>query len=392
MINSSKKRLNEAKSIILRCVGKQGIYAGTHRYRYQCWTRDLSYSIDALINLGQQKVVKMHLLTIAKKQNRSGRVPILYITSYLGFLRIHAYDLLTHRKRFIHQVRLYASKFNPLKFSFQNITPWTTDGEMLFIIAAMRYFERTQDKEFLHKIYPNLKAALNYTETHNMNAGGFVTGGDWRDVNIALDNSALLINNVLLYRVYVLLEEKVKANALKERINDAFWIGSYYRDRLDSDDFDTLGQSWAVLYDVVPSERYASIVEKYRDVDSMHGLRINNNTPDNSLIDPSVQAFTDQFGTIWPFVTGSGILALIKMGSLESAVNQYFKWRNLEGFYEWYNSQNGNGLGDREQLWSAALYTLVCERLLQKMIFKSQVGLTIQDYLDIIPTFDLSVH
>ncbi len=388
MVNLFKARLNEAKDMILRCVGERGIYAGTLRYRHQCWTRDLAYSIDALINLGQAEAVKTHLLTIAKKQNKSGRVPIMYITSYTGFLRIHAHDLLTHKRRVIQQVRLYAKKFNPLKFSFQNITPWTTDGEMLFIIAAIRYFDRTHDADFINEIYPSLKKALNYIEKHNLNEDDFVTGGDWRDVNIALDNAVLLINNALLYKVYLVMGEKKKAEILRERINDAFWTGSYYRDRLGSDEFDTLGQSWAVLYDVVPKERYASVAKKYYDVDSAHGLRVNNNVPDNSLIDPSVQAFTDQFGTIWPFVTGSGVLALIKMGSFDFAKEQFIKWTELKGFYEWYNADSGSGLGDREQLWSAALYILVTERMLQKDIAKITPGLTINDYIDVVPTLN----
>src|SRR3989338_7331778 len=99
MANNLKAKLNEAKNIVLRCANKKGVFAGTLRYRHQCWTRDLGFSIDALLNLGQAKAVRTHLLNIAKKQKKSGKVPIVYITSYFGFLRIHLPDLLANKQR-----------------------------------------------------------------------------------------------------------------------------------------------------------------------------------------------------------------------------------------------------------------------------------------------------
>ena len=128
----SKARLREAKDLVLSCVGRLGIYAGTYRYRYQCWTRDLAYSVDALLNLGQDKAVKTHLLNIANKQTKSGKVPIVFIENKLGFIWIHLQDLIRNRRGVIKQIKMSRGKigfwnsFRILSLNFENISPLFT--------------------------------------------------------------------------------------------------------------------------------------------------------------------------------------------------------------------------------------------------------------------------
>ena len=116
----------------------------------------------------------------------------------------------------------------------------------------------------------------------------------------------------------------------------------------------------AIIYDIVPEQRFAAILEKYKEINSQYGYRTNNNVPDRSLITPRIQKLCDQFGTVWPFIAGFGILALIKMGQIEEAKKQFMKW---PGFHEWYDPESGKGLGDKEQLWSAAMYLRVYDTL-----------------------------
>lgn len=129
-----------------------------------------------------------------------------------------------------------------------------------------------------------------------------------------------------------------------------------------------LGQSLAVLFDIVPKARYASIREKYTELETPFGYRINDfmpdpKTPEEERAVQLVVQKTNQYGTIWPFVHGFAILALEKMGEHALAVEQFRRWDKLEGFYEWYDASTGQPFGSNQQLWSAALYLAAARTL-----------------------------
>jgi len=361
----AQARYEQAKDVVERCIGPRGIYAGTLRYKYQYWTRDFVLAgLNVLVQMGRADVAKAHLSGIAARQKSSGKIPIMFLQSRFGFMRIHFWDFVTHPLRFVEQVKLYVKKGLWKKgFSFENITPWSADTEPLFIIGCYHYGALTGDTEFLDAMKPHIRRAAEYVERNLMRDDGLVYGGDWRDVMVYLDDTALLSVNALMYRAYVLMHEHEKAYKLLNAIERAFWNGSYYRDRLGSEDFDTFGESLAVLFYIVPEARYKSVCEAYKTVACQYGFKVNNNSSENTDIPKSVQAFTDQYGTIWPFITGYAILALICMRRGLWSAEALICWNHLKGFYEWYDPEAGGGLGDREQMWSAALYMQVYDSL-----------------------------
>lgn len=66
----------------------------------------------------------------------------------------------------------------------------------------------------------------------------------------------------------------------------------------------------------------------------------------------------------WPFTNGFMILSMLDSNDnkwIQYAINEYDKWTNLDGFYEWYDIVDGNGYGSTNQVWSASLYLRVNE-------------------------------
>ena len=123
-----------------------------------------------------------------------------------------------------------------------------------------------------------------------------------------LQDKFLLTNNTLLFRAYALLGEEKKTSVLKEKINQNFWTGSYYRDYLGQDDFDTLGNAWAILFDIAPENYYEPVINKLKELDTPYGYKTNNVLPaPASQKEKFIIEKTTQYSVIWPFITGFAI-------------------------------------------------------------------------------------
>ncbi|MBI4441714.1 hypothetical protein HY639_06105 [Candidatus Woesearchaeota archaeon] len=342
-----KQKIDEAKTVIEHCIGEKGIWAGSGRYRDQCWTRDFTFSLPTLLDLGYNKQISCHLHELAKRQKRDGQIPILYLDDVQQWLeRKIKKSMETGKESFM------LKNF----FTIEQLTPWTKDSEIFFLIAA---------QTFAPKGYiPEIDFAHEYIENLLDDEQMFVTGGDWRDTMASLDDKTLLTNNCLLYRAYKLSGKECNASELKKRINKDYWAGGYYRDFLGTNEFDLLGQSLAVLYEIVPEKRYSLIIEKMKEVECSFGYKINTCTPKPvNKTEAETITKTNQYGVIWPFIMGFGIQALDKMGQKEKAEELFAKWDKLDGFNEWYDPETGQGHGDKEQLWSACLYLQTAKAL-----------------------------
>ena len=361
MRKKSINKLQEAKDIINCSIGDLGISAGCDRYENQYWTRDFALAgKDSLFLLGNGTIVKKHLLNIALRQRNSGSIPSRFAKNNIRFIKkiikeevLDDWKYLTN-KLFVSQV--YNIKRNPLDIHKWFI--WYADNEILFIIAAKEYIKSTNDKKFEEFINPNINKAFKYIEEKLMK-GGLVVGSDWRDTVYSLSDKKVFSVNIMLWRAYVLCDLKDKANQLKQQIEKSFYNGNFYKNTPDDNSFDTLGHSFAVLWNFIQVEKYEEILDKFKEVETKFGYRANNMIFPKELLGYKDHERTNQFSTVWPFINGYAILSLIKMKKYDLARKQMVIWNEIDNFYEWYNPENGKGCGAKEQMWSAALYLIV---------------------------------
>jgi hypothetical protein len=348
------KKFEEAKKIVEGCIGKNGVWASSFRYKYQCWTRDFVIATeDLLLEWGREDIVKKHLQNLAGHQYQDGRMPIMFLDDTLRWLAIKTWNSIRNR-RVSFLLKGYFSKDG-----VGQLSPWTKDSEILFALGVMKYVIKTDDRKFLDDHKERVGDALHYVEK-NLMKDGLVFGGDWRDTRPDLNDKFLLTNNCFLFHAYTLLGEVEKAGRLKKVIHEKYWTGSHYRDYLGVDDFDTLGNALAVLFDIAPRECFSLVLAGAEKLDTPYGYKLNGVTlPPKSKEETEVMLKTNQFGVIWPFIHGFMILAALKAGDKGTAVRQFKKWTNLDGFFEFYDPLTGHGHGSAEQVWSAALYLRV---------------------------------
>ncbi len=349
LVDSVYGKVRTATAILQRCIGTKGVWADPTRYRFQCWTRDFVIAImPALIESGQKEIVKTHLNNLSKRQRSKGQIPILFLDQTRPFL----FEKLKKSWR-DKKLAFMLGRF--LKGQLWNLTPGTRDSEILYIIGMHEYANRTGDGTLLAKYASRITRALAYIEK-NLIKDGLVLGCDWRDtMHLELGNKPLLTNNCLMYHAYRLMGERAKAEQLKKRINERFWTGNGYLDYPGSSRFDPLGGAFAILYDVAPKERYGSLAESFRSVDTAYGVTIQCRHNPTSQEEKAVVEITDGV-VVWPFVVGFSILALLKIGERGMAEDQFRKLSGLKGFREWYDPATGKGYGALEQLWSATLF------------------------------------
>ncbi|OGL61857.1 hypothetical protein A3C09_04710 [Candidatus Uhrbacteria bacterium RIFCSPHIGHO2_02_FULL_47_44] len=338
-----------AELILERCIGTHGVWADPTRYRFQCWTRDFALAIlPLLIERKEFAIARTHLQELTKRVRKNGQVPILFLDKTLPFLTDKIVKSIRDRKVSF-MLRRFASG------NLWNLTPGTRDSEVAYLVAVHEYAFASHDQTLITENLSVLSRVMHYIE-HSLMTDGLLVGCDWRDtMHIELAQSALLTNNTLLYRVYDLMRQKPKAHWMQHRVNQKFWNGTSYQDAPNREQFDPLGGALAVLHGVVPRDRYTSVIESFRSVDSPHGVTIKCKHNPFGPEEQEVIKRTDGV-VVWPFIVGFSILALIKMGEMEFAREQFEKLNALNGFREWYDPATGKGFGAHEQLWSATLY------------------------------------
>lgn len=344
-------RTEEAISVIDSCKGRFGLYASSDLYRHEHWTRDISYSLDGLLEAGYGKEVKNDLESIWIKQKKGGKAPVLYVDKVLPWA------LNSIKRGRLASLFRRASGIKAVLNAVQH----TADPTLHAIAAMYEYAKNTGDVDMLSRFKSGLSKAIAYTEERLVD--GFVVGCDWRDLMPELKNDRLLSNQCLLYRVYELSGEHEKAEKLKNRINEKFWNGEYYVSGLDSKDFDALGASLAIVWGIVPRERYGQLAEMFRKTTTKYGIKNMLIMDEKTMGKKAGIPECDHYGKIWPFVSYTAVLALKKMGFEEFAHAEMDKLEKLEGFNEWYDPDSGKPRGSRGQLWSAATYIDAVEKM-----------------------------
>src|SRR3989344_952173 len=140
---SISQRLSEARKIITNCFGSKGVWASPTRYKYQCWTRDFAIAIEeALFDLGESEIVKIHLDELAKRQYIDGRIPIMFLDKPLKWL-VHKVWNSMQNGRMSFLLKQYFSKDG-----IGQLSPWTRDSEFLYVLAVLQYSNFANEESF----------------------------------------------------------------------------------------------------------------------------------------------------------------------------------------------------------------------------------------------------
>ncbi len=351
-------KIRAARKLIESCISPldMGIWASRGRYANQLWTRDFALAAaPALKLMGLDDVIREHLEQLIKRQHADGKIPILFLDDPQAFLKAKI-DRSIKEGKWSFMLKRYMETGG-----VEDLSPWTKDSEFLFVVALYENTTAEEREKSLAKSFISTSNALDYVKSGLIGNDGLVLGADWRDTNTWLAEKALLSNNCLLFHAFQLTGCQEEADALKERINQAFWRGATYRDTSDPSDEteDTFGQALGVIHDVIPASRYPAVLESFNLLHTPRGYMSNDCRP--NPVTPEERKLLrlkrmKQSFVIWPFIHGYAILALAKMGEMALAQKAFEEYTQLDGFWEYYDPKTGKGYGAREQLWSAALY------------------------------------
>jgi glycogen debranching enzyme len=267
------------------------------------------------------------------------------------------------------------------------------DGTMWYIIGLLAYYKRTKDKAFLISCENSVKKALSWIAHQDVDNYGLIStqeATNWMDLFPVRGKT--LYDNVLHYQSLVasaeifdilqadpVVSKKItsRAQIVREKINDSFWVYSTYDSvhedlqrkisqlrghiknmRLMEDEslyssqrlvsivrkpyflayigfrnhgewFDLLGNSLAILYEVASKEQGKSILNFTQQVGADQPF------PGKAIyppIHPGDSDWRDYFrhcnlnlpeqyhnGGIWPFIGGFYTAALAKVGNIQEA-------------------------------------------------------------------------
>jgi glycogen debranching enzyme len=360
----------EAKNVIEKCRTDEGFFASGDLYR-DLWLRDFVYSENVLLELGYHENVRRHLETFLKHQLENGQIPTVIPKGW-------KYPLIS-------------------MFHF-----WTADTEILFVLGMMTYFKITKDHTFIDQHQKQIEKCVEFVRAKT-NSLGLIPGYDWRDAMTQSNHATryFLSNQVLLVQMYDELGRKDDSKALKEIILDLYFSqpkksgsnifptdcicqndenikNKQWKGKEEDSEFkfenrlDCFGSSLAILGEIVAGNDAIQIVENIdRLARTEYGYK--NIAPPVKI--ERLQAFASinamrafvksgafvrnrpnhyQNSAIWPFVEARIVSAFKKVGFVEKAreLSNFMLYR--KGLNEWYSPKDGQPLGSRDQLWTAA--------------------------------------
>lgn len=373
------KAIEEAKQAALEVLlhNVHGPYEGLPRtagWGYpEPYTRDLLLSLFGIAVSGNRDLIesiRRVLKTLAKNQSEHGHIPSL----------VHARE-----------------------------DRGASDTTPLFLLATGIFRRLSRQPDFLEDAVKKALLWMNYQSPSDRVLVAQQPTSDWRDEQWVLGYG--LYVNTLVYCFLRLLKQHKRASVLHREM-EQFVITKEFQDPrvheglkvkykpyyalwsykvLNSERFDLLGNSLAILSGIASPTRTARMIEWVEDecakMCERGELAVDlppNFFPFSRPGDADWHAREEVFnkpgdyhnGGIWPFICGFYIAALVaakkfklaqkKLAALTSLVREA-RGRELDfGFNEWHKAQTGKPMGQNWQTWSAALYLYAADCVQQQ--------------------------
>jgi len=256
-----KKAFEIAKENLENCFRDGGIIASIDHFS-DFWARDSFYASWGLLVIGETKRVKTNLELYIRYQKSDGQIArrIDRSHTWLSYLKIH----------------IARKNLHP-KYTGAYIFP-AMDPNCLFVITAFKYFQETNDLEFLRQNFQSLLSAINWLEKNEKDGLIFENVfANWMDVIIK--KGSVFYTNILYAEAlknFSAIAETFgkkdlaqnyleKFNWLKNILNEKFWNGEYFIDWINGnkkyDYFSSDGNLLAIIFDVTNQNQTEKILK-----------------------------------------------------------------------------------------------------------------------------------
>lgn len=361
----------------------------------EVWIRDFNTFMEVACKVNDHELIKQHLLTFFKFQQKDGQIIDGYIpvkNSNIGY-KYYYTDLAPE----------YAGHKNTVE----------TDQETSLIQAVYHYIKSTGDNTILQQkigefnVTERLEMALNYLINHKFEKKyGLIWGAttaDWGDVQpehiwgVELDSSshkaidiydnAMLVVAIDNYLAVADLKPGLDKhwkrinNDLRNNIRKHLWDrkrdqfiphlyleGSPFPDTFDENEIyyhggTAIAIEAGLLTKPEIKRAYLRMQQNVKESGAPTiGLTLYPVYPDGYFKNPSMRPFSYQNGGDWTWFGGRMVRQLIRYGFLKEAKTAILpmleRVKKNNGFYEWYSKDNkpqgsGSFRGEAGVLWSA---------------------------------------
>jgi hypothetical protein len=284
-----------------------------------------------------------------------------------------------------------------------------SDTTPLFLFGLALYRRSTKRPEFLNEAAQKALKWMQYQSPDDMVMVAQLPTSDWRDEQWVMGYG--LFVNTLVYAYLVLYCEHESAGQLRKLMNRLEVLGEaknphqheglvvpikpyyalYSYKVLNSDRFDLLGNSLAILTGIASPDRAESLVawieaecEAMRDCGELavdlppclFPYILRHQADWHARYERFNRPGEYHNGGVWPFVCGFYVAACVAAGRMGLARRKLLAltelvkpWHENEaewGFNEWIQAQTGQPSGRDWQTWSAAMYLYAAECVQQQ--------------------------
>ncbi len=273
------KIIDQAKKIALRdlraCYHGDGVLASLVNYS-DYWARDTFWASFGILEIGDDEQVKKSLLMFIKHQLKNGKIPRKIKLDY------------NNLKYF--KIKIERSEPKPAyKSAIGDV--YSTDDNLLFVIAFCLYVEKTRDYDFAGKYFKRAYKALAFYKKEKMIFNDLIAErgiSNWMDT--IMKDGYILYTNCLWFEAVRKMEHMLKnisqseefnlpsSKKIHQKIQKIFWKNdlilfedtnkpsSYFVDYVTFEGevqpyFDLAGNMLAVLFGVTDKEQAERIIE-----------------------------------------------------------------------------------------------------------------------------------
>ncbi len=274
-----------------------------------------------------------------------------------------------------------------------------SDTTPLFLFGLALYRRAANPPDFLDEAAQKALTWMQYQSPDDMVMVTQLPTSDWRDEQWVLGYG--LYVNTVVYAYLLLYEQDESASQLREMMNRVEIIGEaknphqheglvspnkpyyalYSYKIYNSDRFDLLGNSLAILTGIASPDRASKIVAWIEEECVAMGIRGELAVELPPCLFPYIRPQHSDWrlryakynqpgdyhnGGVWPFVCGFYVAACVaadrqelaeeKLLALTALVKPWHEDKAEWGFNEWIKAQTGNPAGRDWQTWSAAMY------------------------------------